>query len=201
MTRRIVIVPLVPPRWVPPGTDPVAWRHALAEDAVDLLSTLAEVAPALAVLPEHRPVADRVTWPGTRVYELPALTTGAIFSAAGRDGYDQAVVLAPDAPDLPAMLIGKLLRPLTSRQVAVAPAATGGVLGLAARLPAAGWLAADLPADLMVDPEEVLRDAPTGAGHAARTPGWHRLTGPDGLARLDPAVEGWEATRALLSAG
>jgi hypothetical protein len=30
---------------------------------------------------------------------------------------------------------------------------------------------------------------------------WHRLRGPDDLARLDPRLEGWEATRALLTRG
>src|SRR5207248_2054728 len=69
---------------------------------------------------------------GTTVYQLPALTSDVIFAAAGRDGYDQAAVLAADAPDLPGMLVGKLLRPLSSRPVSVAPALTGGLLGLAA---------------------------------------------------------------------
>jgi hypothetical protein len=29
-------------------------------------------------------------------------------------------------------------------------------------------------------------------------PAWRRLRGPDDLATLDPAVEGWDTTRALL---
>ena len=31
------------------------------------------------------------------------------------------------------------------------------------------------------------------------TPDWHRLRGPAAVQRLDPALEGWEETRALLS--
>jgi hypothetical protein len=192
---RAVIVALVPPSWTPPGVDPAGWRHALAEDMVDLLATLAEVEPAVAVLPRDRALADAVVWPTMRVYELPELTVNAILAAAGAHGYEQAAVLAPDAPDLPAMLIGKLLRPLSSRPLAVAPDATGGLLGVAATLPLPGWLP---EVDLAAQPALVRAAAPH-PGQVAITPGWHRLSGPDGLSRLDPALEGWESTRALLS--
>jgi hypothetical protein len=161
---------------------------------VDLLATLAEVEPAVAVVAEDRELAGSVVWPTMRVYELPALTANAIFTAAGADGYDQAAIVAPDAPDLPAMLIGKLLRPLSSRPLAVAPGATGGLLGLAARLPVPGWLP---EVDLTGDAAAVRAAAP-GAGDVAIVPGWHRMSGPEGLSRLDPELEGWEATRALL---
>jgi len=191
VTRRAVIVPLIPPRWTPPGTDPLAWRRALAEDVVDLVAGLAEVEPAVAVVPPDRALADALIWPGTRVYELDALTCDRVFAAAARDGYDQAALLAPDAPDLPGMLVGKLLRPLSSRTVSVAPALTGGLLALAARLPAPEWLP---PVDLDADPDTVAK-----AGRVALSAGWHRLTGPDSLFRLDPGLEGWAATRALLS--
>jgi hypothetical protein len=189
--RRVVIVVLSVPRWCPPGTDPGAWRLALAEDVVDLAAGLAEVEPAVAVVPADRAVAEAVVWPGTPIYELPALTSAELFAAAATDGYDQAVLLASDAPDLPGMIVGKLLRPLSSRPVAVAPASTGGLLGLASVLPAPDWLPA---LDLDADPDTV-----TKAGRVAQAAGWHRLTGPDSLYRLDPGLEGWAATRALLS--
>jgi hypothetical protein len=195
VTRRVVVVPLTVPSWCPPGVEPDSWRRALAEDVVDLLATLAEVTPAVAVLAEDRALADALVWPGTRVYEVPALTSGAIFEAAGRDGYEQAALLAPDAPDLPGMLVGKLLRPLSSRPVSVAPSGTGGLLGLAVRLPVPEWLpSVDLEAAV-----EDLRKAAPQPGRVAMATGWHRLTGPDALNRLDPGLEGWEATRALLS--
>ena len=66
MTRRLVVVPLTVPSWCPPGVDPDAWRHALAEDVVDLVATLAEITPAIAVVPADRPLAEAVTWPGPR---------------------------------------------------------------------------------------------------------------------------------------
>ncbi len=148
-----------------------------------------------AVLPGDRALADALVWPGTRVYEVPALTSDAIFAAAGRDGYEQAALIAPDAPDLPGMLVGKLLRPLSTRPVSVAPSLTGGLLGLAVRLPVPEWLPV---LDLDAGVEDVRKAAPQ-PGRVAMATGWHRLTGPDALARLDPGLEGWEATRALLS--
>ena len=173
---------------------PDAWRRALAEDAVDLLVTLAEVTPAVAMLPADRPLAEAVVWPGTRVWEVPALTSAVIFAVAAQEGYEQAALLAPDAPDLPGMLVGKLLRPLSSRPVSVAPSGTGGLLGLAVRLPVPGWLP---DVDLTPDVEDIRKAAPE-PGQVAAATGWHRLTGPEALRLLDPGLEGWDATRALL---
>jgi hypothetical protein len=196
MSRRLVVMYLSAPAWVPPGVDPQGWRAALAEDTVDLLATLAEVTPAVAAADPDQGLAEAIVWPGMPVYTMRALTVAGVLSAAAADGYEEAAVIAPDAPDLPAMLIGKLLRPLTSRPLAVAPAVTGGLLGLAARLPAPEWLP---EVDLTAEAATVQAAAPR-PGLVAVVPGWHRLGGPEGLSRLDPGLEGWEATRALLSA-
>lgn len=196
MTRRVVIALLTPPGWVPPGLDPYDWRVALAEDMVDLLATLAEVDTAVAVPVEDRQVADAVRWPSTPVYALAEATPTAALAAAALDGYEQAAVLAGDAPDLPAMMIGKLLRPLSTRPASVAPANGGGLLGVASRLPVPDWLdGVDLDRSTVGE----LSGATPRRGLIATAPGWHRLRDPDALARLDPAVEGWEATRALLT--
>jgi hypothetical protein len=192
--RRVVVVCLSVPRWAPPGVEPGAWRLALAEDAVDLLTGMAELDAAVAVTAADRGLAEAVLWPGMRVYEVPALTVGEVFRAAAADGYQEAALIAPDAPDVPAMLIGKLLRPLSTRPVAVAPASGPGLLGVAARLPVPSWLPdVDLDSDL----PSVAGAAPRAA-LVASVQGWHRLTGPSEFGRLDPALEGWEATRALL---
>jgi hypothetical protein len=196
MPRRAVIALLVPVPWHPPGIDPLAWRTALAEDLVDLLATLNEVEPAIAATAADRPLADAVAWPTMPVYEVPVPTPAAAFTAAAADGCDQAAVLAGDAPDLPGLLVGKLLRPLTTRALAVAPAGNGsGLLGVAARLPAPDWLP-----DLDLDQGSVaaLRRAAPSLPQVATAPGWRRLRGPSDLAALDPAVEGWDATRTLL---
>jgi hypothetical protein len=100
------------------------------------------------------------------------------------------------------------MRPLTTRPVAVAPnaspdgveppAARPGLLGVACRLPVPAWFPA---VDLDGGSVAALRAAAPRPADVAVAPGWRRLSGPEGLATLDPAVEGWETTRALLSAG
>src|SRR5690349_24373045 len=75
-----------------------------------------------------------------KVYEVKPVTFRAALHAAADEGHERAAVIVADAPDLPAMLIGKLIRPLTTRDVAVAPALDGGLLGMAARLPVPEWL-------------------------------------------------------------
>ncbi|MEU7807598.1 hypothetical protein [Micromonospora sp. C72] len=128
--------------------------------------------------------------------------SAAVAGATAVDGpaavYDQVAVVAADAPDVPGLTLGKLLRPLTTRLVAVAPVEGSGtgLLGVAARLPVPAWLPAlDLNT---TEPAEVRRAAPN-PGDVAVTAGWRRMRGPADLAALDQAVEGWEATRALLS--
>ena len=119
MVRRVVVALLGPVAWTPPGIDPARWRTALAEDVVDLLATLSEVETAVAVTSADRPLADAVVWPDMAVYEVAVPTVNAVFAAL--TAYDQAAVVAADAPDVPALTLGKLLRPLSSRPVAVAP--------------------------------------------------------------------------------
>ncbi|MCX4470161.1 hypothetical protein OOK41_07565 [Micromonospora sp. NBC_01655] len=196
MARRVVVALLGPVAWAPPGIDPVAWRAALAEDVVDLLATLQEVETAIAATPQDRSLAEAVVWPGMAVHEVPEATGTAVLAAL--TGYDQAAVVAADAPDLPGLTVGKLLRPLTTRPVAVAPAEGPGpgLLGVASRLPVPGWLP-EVDLDVAL-PADVRRAAPQ-PGDVAVTAAWRRMRGPADLATLDPAVEGWEATRALLS--
>ncbi|NJC69572.1 hypothetical protein HC031_07525 [Planosporangium thailandense] len=196
--RRAVIALLTEVGWAPPGIGREVWRRALAEDVVDLLSTLAAAEPAIAVGPADRDLAAAIAWPGMPVFELPEPTPLAALRAAADAGYAMGAVLAADAPDLPGMLIGKLLQPLTSRIAAVAPAHGGGLLGVASRLPLPDWLP---PVDLDAGRPEELRAAAPRKALVAVTPGWRRQRGPEDLTGLDPALEGWEATRALLSFG
>lgn len=196
--RRAVVILLNPVDWSPPDLDPALWRAALAEDMVDLLATMSQLEPAIAGLEADLPLARSVAWPDMPIYQLADISVTAALSAAAADGFEQAAVLAADAPDLPGLVLGKLLRPLTTRPVAVAPAAAGGgLLGVAAQLPAPAWLPS---LQLSTDPD-VLRAAAPRRGLVAATPAWRRLRGPADLASLDPAVEGWETTRALLGAG
>lgn len=194
--RRVVVAVLAPPVWVPPSIDPSRWRLALAEDVLDVLAGIVEAEPAIAAV--DAATLD-VGWPGLRRYSVPSLDIVSLYAAVATDGFDQAVLLAGDAPDLPGMLIAKLLRPLTTRPLAAAPAhSPPGLLGLASRLPMPSWLpAAGLD---QITPQSLRRLAPE-ATDVAPAPGWHRLRGPDDLARLDPGLEGWDATRAVLHHG
>jgi hypothetical protein len=191
-----VVALLTPVSWAPPGTDRQAWRAAMAEDLVDLLTPLPRVHAAIAAVAADLPLAAEIAWPTTRIYEVPAPTIRAALAAAALDGHDKAAVILADAPDLPAMLIGKLLRPLSTRELVLAPAHNGGLLGAAARLPLPAWLP-ELDAE-SGDVATARRPAPEPT-MVASAPGWHRLRGPADLRRLDPALDGWEATRAILT--
>ncbi len=192
----LVVALLTTVSWAPPGIDREAWRAALAEDVVDLLAPLPQVQPAIAAVAADLPLAAKIGWPGMPVYELKQAGPRAALEAAAADGHERAAVIFADAPDLPAMLVGKLLRPLSTREVAVAPAVDGGLLGVAARLPVPAWLPE-------LDPETgtvaVARSAAPSPTLVAATPAWHRMRTPLDVHRLDPALDGWDATRALLS--
>ena len=196
MTRRVVVVMLVPVLWSPPGVGLAAWRAAMAEDVVDLLARLAQAEAAIATTPEDRSLAEEIVWPGTRIYEVPAPTVLPVLASAAADGFDQAAVIAADAPDVPGMTLGKLLRPLEGRSVAVSPGgSSGGLFGVATGLPAPEWL---IDHDLDTASAQSLRRTAPAPGEVTSTPPWRRLRGPADLATLDPALEGWENTRALL---
>lgn len=186
---------LVPVVWSPAGVDPAVWRAALAEDVVDLLARLAQADPAIAATAADRALADEIAWPGMPIYDVATPTVRPVLEAAAKDGYDQAAVIAADAPDVPGMILGKLLRPLGSKPVAVAPGGPdGGLLGVAASLPAPDWLSDH---DLDTTPMALRRGAPEPS-LIESTAAWRRLRGVASVAMLDPALEGWENTRALL---
>jgi hypothetical protein len=196
VTPVLVVVLLTPVGWTPPGVDLAEWRAALAEDTVDLLAPLPQVETAIAAGSADLALAGSVGWPAMKVYEVKHVTFRAALHAAADEGHERAAVIVADAPDLPAMLVGKLIRPLTTRDVAVAPALDGGLLGVASRLPVPAWLP-----DLETEDGDVrqARSAAPEPTRVAATPAWHRLRGPLDLHRLDPALDGWEKTRSLLS--
>ena len=196
MTKRVVVALLTPVTWSPPGAELSRWRAALAEDVVDLLARLAQAEPAIAATAGDLALAREIAWPGMPIYEVPTATVLPVLKAAERDGFDQAAVLAADAADVPGMVLGKLLRPLSSKPVAVAPTGQeSGLLAVATTLPVPEWLA-DIDLDTAT-PMTVRRTAPQPS-LVESTADWRRLRGPYDLATLDPALEGWENTRAIL---
>ncbi|GAA4134142.1 hypothetical protein [Actinomadura keratinilytica] len=182
----------------PPGVDPGEFRLALLEDTYEIAAGLDLVTPALVLDPPDQPDAEAVTWPGTPIVREPTLT-GA-FTALHALGATEAVLLAADAPDLPGLHIGKLLRALGHAPAAACRADGGGLVALAARLPLPDWLAAALRETGLDTPDALarLRAAAPRPGLVPQGPAWHRLRTRDDLGRLDPGLEGWENTRALL---
>lgn len=183
----------------PPDVAREAFTAALLEDACEVAAGLAAVQPVVILCPpDWLPAAALPVWPDTQVLGVPdgadAVLAG--FDALAAAGAAQAVIVAGDAPDLPGLLIGKLFRALGSADAAACPAAGGGLVALAARLPVAGWLRS-AGASLDSDLEHLVAAAPQR--RSLRTgPGWHRLRSPADLSRLDPGLEGWDCTRTLL---
>ena len=176
--------------------DPLAL--AMLEDVVDLVEAMREVEAALAVRAGAPDAVRAVTWPGMPVLDVAAdADICAVLDAVAGLGADEAAVVCPDAPDLPALLLGKLHSALTSAQVAVCPADDGRLVAMVATLPPPDWLR-ELALDLdATDAVRRLRAAaPRRALHVG--PGWHRIRSAQDADRLDDGLEGWEATRAAL---
>jgi len=188
--RRVVAVQAAP------TADPLAL--AMLEDVVDLVEAMREVEAALALPAGAGDAIRGVTWPGMPVVDVAANpNVGEVLDALAAIGADEAGVVCPDAPDLPALLLGKLHSALTSAEVAVCPADDGRLVALASRLPVPDWLRASAAT---LDGEDVVRrlraQAPRRALHVG--PGWHRIKDAEDARRLDPGLEGWDATRAVL---
>jgi molybdopterin-guanine dinucleotide biosynthesis protein A len=182
---------VVPPAGVGVGE----WRAALAEDVADVVAGLADVAGAVAATAVDAEFAAAIVWPDTPIFDAGSVLEA--LRGATEAGFGEAVILAADVPDLPPMHIGKLFRALGSHPVAVAPAAGGGLVALAARLPVPEWLVGAAPS-LETSRMDALRAAAPAKLAVAGTPGWHRLRTPGDVDQLDPGLEGWEATRSLL---
>lgn len=185
----------------PPGVEPEEFRLALIEDTYEVVAGMELLRAALAVYPPDQAAAESLVWPGTPVLELDPRRDPVpeAFAAMRSYGAEQCAVVAPDAPDLPPLLVGKLFRALGRADVAVCPAAGGGLVAYAVRLPPPDWaLGSGVDLDTPDAPAR-LRAAAPRPGAVRTGPGWHRLRTRGDLARLDPALEGWETTRALLT--
>ncbi|WP_433327388.1 DUF2064 domain-containing protein [Spirillospora sp. CA-294931] len=181
----------------PPGVDPDDFRLALLEDTYEVAAGLAMVTAALVLDPPDQPAAEAVTWPGTPI--VRENTLAGAFAALHALGAQETVLIAADAPDLPPLLIGKLFRALGGAPAAACQAPSG-LVALAARLPLPGWLGTALDGVDLDTPDALarLRAAAPRPGLIPQGPAWHRLRTPADLRLLDPGLEGWDSTRALL---
>lgn len=174
----------------PDGVEPRTWLEAVAEDTYEVVAGLDLVTPLLVTSVAG---LDKIVWPGTEVVAIDE--DEPLASVVRRLKGEQAVVVSGDAPDLPPLLVGKLFRELGRAEISVCPDERGGAVALACRLPMPGWAEPDLDAP---DPVADLRAQAPGRRMVATVSGWHRLRGRDDLGLLDPGLEGWDSTRALL---
>lgn len=188
----------------PPGIGPLAWSRAIIEDSYEVVAALAQARAGFAARRALLGELAELTWPDTVLIDLgdgDFATAGGSAAVAAADALageaDILVVVAPDAPDIPGLHIGKLFQALETAGLAWTPVADGGVAALGFRLPVAAWIRALAPG-LDDDPARWAAAAPS-RGAVAAGPGWHRLRVPADLRHLDEGLSGWENTRALLA--
>jgi hypothetical protein len=194
-TRRLTVVlarySAVP--GAPPGIDPDAFAAACLADTYEVAAELTGVDAGIA---GPGGVAG-LLWPGDRWWP-EEIASPALLDQLTEDA-DELVLLAADVPDLPGLVLAKIFKALRHADVVIAPERRGdGCVALGLRLPMAGWIPADA-LDLDRNPYPRLLAAAPSRRHCALAPDWHRLRTPAAVHRLDPGLEGWEQTRALLS--
>lgn len=189
--RRLALVVASYAAAPPPGVSAAAFAAAALADTYEVLAGLDGVGAGIAGSPRH----EDLLWPGSRLVDEPGLRAVADRVAADVD----VVVLVPaDLPDLPQLVVAKAFKALVRADVCVAPERGGdGLAALGLRLPWPAWLPDELTLDR--DPYEDLARRVPHRRLLARAPEWHRLRTAAATDRLDPGLEGWDETRALLA--
>lgn len=189
--RRLVLAVSAYSAVPPPGVPAADFAAAALADTYEMLAGLDGVTSGIAGPTIHEPLL----WPGSLLIPEDGLRAVADHVTADAD----ALVLVPaDAPDLPQLVVAKVFKALVRAEVCLAPERGGdGLVALGLRLPWPPWLPDEL--DLDQDPYADLARRAPDRRLLARTPDWHRLRTPGATDRLDPGLEGWEETRALLS--
>jgi hypothetical protein len=136
-------------------------------------------------------------WPGA-LHLPPDITVPGI--ARELSGLvDEVVVVPGDIPDLPGLVLAKLFKVLHRTDIAIAPEQGGkGCVAIGVSLPLAEWIPDDA-FNLNQNPYARLSVLAPRRSRCTLAPSWHRLRTPADVTRLDPGLEGWEETRALLA--
>ncbi|WP_152360640.1 hypothetical protein [Microlunatus speluncae] len=179
----------------PPGVDPAEFARACLADSYEVVAELAGVRSGIAG--DDGPTIAGLLWPGAVHWPGRSILELAGLAAAE---HDELVVVAPDVPDLPDLILAKVFQGLHRSAVCIAPERAdddepAGCVAVGLRLPWPDWLPGDLGLDT---PVEVVRSAAPDRRALLLGPPWHRLRRPAAVHRLDPGLEGWEHTRALL---
>jgi hypothetical protein len=182
-------------RAAPVGVDSSMFAAACLLDSYEVVADLIGVTSGIA----GPASAAEMLWPGG--LHLPDDMTVPTMAAQLSEVVDELVVLPADLPDLPGLVLAKLFKVLHRTDIAIAPERGGdGCAAIGLSLPLADWIPDDA-FDLDHNPFERLSAAAPRRSRCTLAPAWHRLRTPNDLRRLDPGLEGWEETRALLAGG
>jgi len=177
----------------PAGTDPEAFAAACLSDSYEVLADLIGVRSGIA---GPASVAE-LLWPGA--LHVPADISVPALAHQLSSEADELVVVPADLPDLPGLVLAKLFKVLHRSDIAIASEHGGsGCAAIGVSLPLADWIPDDA-FDLDQNRFTRLSAIAPRRGRCALTPTWHRLRTPADVGRLDPGLEGWEETRALLA--
>lgn len=177
----------------PEGIAPDAFAAACLLDSYEVLADLIGVRSGISGPPE---VAE-LLWPGA--LQLPADIAVRTIAGQLSGQVDELVVIPADVPDLPGLVLAKLFKVLHRTDIAIAPERSGaGCVAIGVSLPLAEWIPDDA-FDLDHNPFARLSAIAPRKSRCALAPTWHRLRTPADVTRLDPGLEGWEETRALLA--
>jgi hypothetical protein len=177
----------------PEDIAPEEFAAACLVDSYEVVADLIEVQSGIAGPAE---IAE-LLWPGD--LHLPADTTILAMADQLSGQVDELVVVPADVPDLPGLVLAKLFKVLHRSDIAVAPEQGGnGCVAIGISLPLAEWIPEDA-FDLDDNPYARLSVLAPRRSRCTLTPSWHRLRTPADVTRLDPGLEGWEETRALLA--
>jgi Guanylyl transferase CofC like len=177
----------------PNGIDPAAFAGACLLDSYEVVSDLFGVTSGIA----GPTSVGELLWPGA--LHLPADITIPAIARQLTGEADELVVVPADVPDLPGLVLAKLFKVLHRTDIAIAPERGGdGCAAIGVSLPLAGWIPDDA-FDLDHNPVELLSTTAPRRSRYTIAPAWHRLRTSASVARLDPGLEGWEETRALLA--
>lgn len=177
----------------PPGIDPGRFGSACLADTYEVLADLVGVQAGVIGPAE----LEEMLWPGDLRLD-GALTIREIAAELTAD-FDELVIVPGDAPDLPGLVLAKIFKVLHRVDLAISPQRGGptGAVAIGIRLPVADWIKKTFLDLDLVDLVAVAEAAPA-RNLTATTPDWHRLRIPANFDRLDPKLEGWDETRALL---
>jgi hypothetical protein len=177
----------------PEGVDPKTFAAACLLDSYEVVADLIDVRSGIA---GPASVAE-LLWPGA--LHLPADIAVSAMAHQLSGEADELVVVPADVPDLPGLVLAKLFKVLHRSDIGIAPEhGRSGCVAIGISLPLADWIPDDA-FNLDRNPFPRLSAIAPRRSRCTLTPTWRRLRTPADVDQLDPNLEGWEETRALLS--